>query len=103
MTTNDSGSIIFCLDISGSMDSRQKLYTVKQVLLARLEDLHKNHPGKKLGLVLFGGDIRVCVGDVTKEGILTAAKNAISDVFSSKKKVAKKKAAPVKNRAPPMQ
>lgn len=61
-TVNEEGSIIFCLDISGSMTGRGKLTTVQKVLTNKLNELAKDHPDKKLGLVLFGEVVSVCTG-----------------------------------------
>jgi len=63
---SDSGSIIFCLDISGSMSGRGKLVTVVGVLQKKLADLAANHPNKKVGLVTFGVDVAICLGTATQ-------------------------------------
>lgn len=44
------------------MTSRNKLGTVVKVLKKKLEDLAANYPEKKVGLVAFGHNVKICLG-----------------------------------------
>ena len=121
----EEGSIIFCLDISGSMSARNKLGTVVGVLQRKLADLEKNNPEKKVGLVTFGVDVAVCLGsaqqakqvleriDVEQEVKEPQEQNQslfgkLANAFSKKEPQFQTEAPPkkkmaMKKKAPPMQ
>ena len=56
-------SIVYCIDISGSMLDR-RLDAVKQTILSQIQDMAKNHPNRKVGLVTFSDDVDI-IGDGT--------------------------------------
>jgi hypothetical protein len=60
--TDDGSSIIFCLDISGSMGGG-KLEMMKDILVKRIDEMNKSTPEKKLGFLCFGSDVNVFSGD----------------------------------------
>jgi Mg-chelatase subunit ChlD len=64
---SDDVSIIFCLDISGSMDTIvedkcSRLELVKEAIRAQVDEMVKSNPLRKAGLVLFGSNV-IIIGD----------------------------------------
>ena len=60
--TYNERSIIFCLDISGSMgtwfnDNYSRLNIVKAMIIKNITEINKNNPNYKVGLVTFGSII----------------------------------------------
>lgn len=56
-------SIVYCIDVSGSM-SGARINTVKKTILAQIKDMEENHPLRRVGIVTFT-DIVEIIGDGT--------------------------------------
>jgi hypothetical protein len=61
--SSDDSTVIFCLDISGSMDERagnvSKLQCVKSAILGQINEMKSNSPNQKLALTIFGEQVEV--------------------------------------------
>jgi uncharacterized protein YegL len=69
-------SIVYCIDISGSM-SGHRLECVKKTIRAQIKEMHDKYPDRKVGIVTFSDDIKV-IGDGTK-GVVTVAADKNND------------------------
>ncbi len=56
-------SIVYCIDVSGSM-SGSRLSAVQKTILGQIKDMKENHPDRKVGLVTFTDYIEI-IGDGT--------------------------------------
>jgi Mg-chelatase subunit ChlD len=61
---SDIISVIFCLDISGSMEAKApggqtKLECVRVAILSQIEELKRNTPGRRVILITFGNEVTV--------------------------------------------
>ncbi len=65
-------SIVYCIDISGSM-SGERIRAVKETIVSQIEDMLKNHPKRKVGLVTFNDDVDI-IGDGTVKKDLVSRK-----------------------------
>lgn len=54
-------SIIYCIDVSGSMQG-MRLECVKQTILGQIDEMHKKYPDRKVGIVTFSDLVKV-IGD----------------------------------------
>mmetsp|Transcript_23225 Transcript_23225/g.17657 ORF Transcript_23225/g.17657 Transcript_23225/m.17657 type:complete len:87 (-) Transcript_23225:168-428(-) len=57
-------TVVFAIDVSGSM-SGQRISMVKHVMTKAIRDLAKNHPERKVGIVLFESSVTV-LGDCSQ-------------------------------------
>jgi Mg-chelatase subunit ChlD len=65
-------SIVYCIDISGSM-SGHRLDSVKKTISAQLKEMKEVYPDRKVGLVTFSDNVKV-IGDGTKDIVSVDAK-----------------------------
>lgn len=60
----DNIAVIFCLDISGSMEAKApggqtKLDLVKIAILAQIEEMKRNNPARRVLLITFGNEVTI--------------------------------------------
>ena len=66
-------SIVYCIDISGSMEG-ERLNAVKETILSQIKDMHENHPKRKVGLVTFSDDVDIIGDGTVKKDLVTTDK-----------------------------
>ena len=57
-------SIVYCIDVSGSMQG-MRIECVKQTILGQIDEMHKKYPDRKVGLITFSDLVKV-IGDGSK-------------------------------------
>ncbi len=65
-------SIVYCIDISGSMNG-YRLEAVKKTIRAQIKEMKEVYPDRKVGLVTFSDDVKI-IGDGTKEIVAVSEK-----------------------------
>lgn len=66
---SDTISVVFCIDISGSMASQNRLGLCKQAIMAQINAMAESNGKRKLGLVAFDHTVEV-VGDGVEKPML---------------------------------
>ena len=61
-TPSDKISVVFCIDVSGSMASDSRLEMCKQAIAAQITSMAATNGQRKLGLVAFDHEIEI-IGD----------------------------------------
>jgi len=59
---SDKISVVFCIDISGSMQSGGRLEACKKAIAGQITAMHESNPDRKLGLVTFENAVEI-IGD----------------------------------------
>lgn len=77
--TSDAISVIFCIDISGSMNSGNRLEFCKQAVAAQISKMAEDNPNRKIGLVVFDNEIEVIGDGIEKSQTITNADNMLMD------------------------
>ena len=65
---SDEISVVFCIDISGSMRSGNRLEHCKKAIAAQINSMFESNPNRKLGLVAFDHTLEI-VGDGVEKPI----------------------------------
>jgi Mg-chelatase subunit ChlD len=60
---NKDISIVFCVDVSGSM-AGLRIQAVQQTMRSQVKEMFENHPERKIGIVTFTDDVKI-IGDGT--------------------------------------
>ena len=58
-------SVVFCIDVSGSMSSGRplsRMECVKKTIIGQINEMKINHPQRKVGLVTFTNEVEI-IGD----------------------------------------
>ena len=93
--TYNERSIIFCLDISGSMseyfnNNYSRLNIVKAMIIKNITEINKNNPNYKVGLVTFGsiiyyygdGECNIFINEIDDEEKLKQYGNEYKNILS---------------------
>ena len=62
---NKDISIVYCVDVSGSM-AGSRLTAVQKTILAQIKEMAENHSERKIGVVTFTNNIQI-IGDGSKK------------------------------------
>jgi len=66
---SDKISVVFCIDISGSMSCGGRLTMCKQAIIAQIKTMVESNPERKIGLVTFEDKLEI-IGDGIEKPVL---------------------------------
>ena len=76
-TPSDNISVIFCIDVSSSMASQNRLEMCKQAIAAQINSMASSNGQRKLGLVAFDHNVEI-IGDGVEKS-KTIDQNLLND------------------------
>lgn len=65
---SDQISVVFCIDISGSMNQHGRLQACKQAITNQINAMAESNPDRKIGIVTFEGAVEI-IGDSVEKPI----------------------------------
>lgn len=68
-TPSDNISVIFCIDVSSSMASQNRLEMCKQAIAAQINSMAASNGQRKLGLVAFDHNVQI-IGDGVEKSMI---------------------------------
>ena len=79
---SDKISVVFCIDISGSMQSGNRLTCCKQAIIAQINSMAASNPERKIGLVTFENVVEVVGDGIEKPISITHDLNNYDDILA---------------------